>query len=1116
MAFRVYKSNRPERLADALAELLRTDAPGCFAPEWISIQSRGMDVWLAMELAQRLGIQAHVESHFPRSLIEKLLARALDIDPKTAPRFDEESLSFAVMAALPSLLSDPALAELRAYLANDPRGVRLPQLARRIAGVFDRYSVFRPELLDEFEAKPDPTDWQAVLFRALPEALRSARIPALARRLSERLREGGFTHDELPSRVSLFGVSSLPPLFVEILRGLSEHLEVHLFVSSPSEEYWADTRRRRSIRGTTRTDDPGDDHRETGHPLLSSFGRLSRDFQEVLEGGADYEEPPGSLFEDAGTDTLLHAMQSDILRLRNRGASHPDAPPLPLRAADASISIHDAHGPLREVEILHDQLTHALESDPSLAPEDILVLTPDLETYGPLVEAVFGGRGDGEYALPFRLSERPLRHGSAINEAFLALLGLAKRRLSSLEVLDFATLEPVRMRFELEAAELEQIATWVRESGVRYARDEAHRKRLGQPEERANTWAFGFDRLFLGYAAPAEDRRLYRGVLAYDEIEGSDAQVLGRFAELCQRLFAALDAFGAPRSVAEWAVVLRAHLGQMLDATGDHAGPHQALREILFSLGERAEEAGFTAPLGLDALLCLLAPHVSEAVSARGFLAGGITFSELLPLRGIPFRVIALLGLNDGSFPRRPVPASFDRVAAAPKRGDRSVRDEDLQQFLETLLSARERLIITYSGQSPSGPSQFPPSVVVGALLDCVSQGFFLEDQPGLDPLEARKAVEERLVRKHPLQAHSPRYFRAAGEPGLVSYEARHAQDAAALIAAREPPPPFLDQVLPAGPAPDSEIVELSLDDLVRFFQNPAKVFGQRRLGLELQLEEEALEEREALALNGLENHRLITRSVEALLAGVELTQLGAVLAAEGLLPHGTQGQLTLADVLGRDAAPLAELARRHQATTGPAHADIELTLGAVRLTGRVTLGAHGGLFHLSGSKLKPKYRLGAWIQHLALLSARGTSAAESRAVMVGRGDKGGAAALSFSAPSEPGRLLRELVELWGLGQRAPLPFFPACAHDFAASLAAAPEARDDAIKAARGPWYPSWDGTRPGEGADPYVVRVFGSSDLFALPAPEDAPAELQLDFEDLALRVMSPLLAHTEEEPA
>ena len=105
----------------------------------------------------------------------------------------------------------------------------------------------------------------------------------------------------------------------------------------------------------------------------------------------------------------------------------------------------------------------------------------------------------------------------------------------------------------------------------------------------------------------------------------------------------------------------------------------------------------------------LLEEQLDRARLNAAFLSGGITFCEHVPMRAIPFRVVCLLGMDDESFPRSSARASFD-LMQNPRLGDRNLRDDDRQLFLEALLSARDALLVTYVGQSAQDDSVRPAS----------------------------------------------------------------------------------------------------------------------------------------------------------------------------------------------------------------------------------------------------------------------------------------------------------------------------------------------------------------------------------------------------------------------
>ena len=284
---------------------------------------------------------------------------------------------------------------------------------------------------------------------------------------------------------------------------------------SPSREYFADLRsereqssaRRRTAMQSGKPVEPGPEASgdgSAGHPLLASLGRHSREFQEVLE-GRTYVEPDGDLFEDPAGACLLHQVQSDMLALCDRGGSSGH-PRITLDPADQSIMIHACHSAMREVEVLHDQLL-ALIAEGDLEAHDIIVMTPDITTYAPVIEAVFS-QAVGRPRIPFRIADRGVFATHAVVHALDGLLDLFGSRFAASQVLDLLGQDLVRERFGVAVDEVEVLRDWVKGSGIRWGVDAEHSRRGGQPARAENTWRFGLARLALGYASGAGAERM--------------------------------------------------------------------------------------------------------------------------------------------------------------------------------------------------------------------------------------------------------------------------------------------------------------------------------------------------------------------------------------------------------------------------------------------------------------------------------------------------------------------------------------------------------------------------------------------------------------------------------
>lgn len=1094
----VHRSNRMERLVEVLLEVVARPLPEVLARECIAVPGRGMEHWLALALARRLGVWANPDFPFPRALIERVIDAVLDQERPSPSGFEPESLLWAVAAALPQFLDHPEFAPLAAYLAGDDGGGRRLQLAQRIATSFDQYVVYRPQMVLDWEAGAE-RHWQAVLWRALVERHGSGHIAARAQRFFQALQRPPVALAGLPPRLSLFGLSTLPPLYVQILAALSAHLEVHLFLLSPSREYWAEIRsRRQQLRRAGAGAVLGDE----GHALLASLGRLGREFQRVLESTVDYHEDDRDLYDDPGTATMLAALQSDMLWLRARRPESPEAAPLRLDPCDDSVRLHSCHSPMREVEVLHDQLLALFEADPELAPSDVVVMSPAIEVYAPLIDAVFGG-SEQHGRIPYRIADRAVRATEEVVAAFLAVLRSLRGRMTATAVLDLLSLEPLRRRWGMCTDDLERVRTWVSAAGIRWGADAAHRQSVQQPPLAENTWQFGLDRLLLGYAMPGGGRRLYAGVLPYDDVEGAGAEVLGRLAEFCEALFGYQRALQTPRPLALWRDELNRLLHSMVAGTDDEAPQLQQIRTALAQIARGAEVAGFHEAVELETVQEQLALALEQNAPGRGFLTGAVTFCALVPMRSIPFRVVCLLGMNDADFPRLRRPPGFDLIAQQSRPGDRSAREDDRYLFLEAVLSARSCLLITFVGRSIRDNSELAPSVVVCELLDVLGESFHVAADRASAGAPAA-AVRDHLLVRHPLQPFSPAYFGAGADARLFSFAADYCEGARALAGERGPAPPFVPVPLPATCTLPRTV---SLDELVRFFANCARAFLQNRLGLYLGEELAGLDDREPLALDALARWQLGHNLLQRAVGGEDLGGALAAVRASGELPPGTLGECAF-EAARVKAEGLAATIRQTRAGTPLAPLVIASDLDAgTCITGVLRDLWPNAQVHYQFSKLGGHQELSLWLRHLVLnwLQPAGYPRVS---VLIGHpARKQGPAEVRFRPLDGAAAILRRLVNLYRAGQGTPLPFFPHASRRYAEAIRRNTEparALEQARKAYEG------DAYGRGDRADEYVQQAFGGTDPLQ---PDVCSPGIPTGFADLAVAVFAPLLDHREE---
>ncbi|MCE9862500.1 exodeoxyribonuclease V subunit gamma, partial [Aeromonas caviae] len=787
--FTLYHSNQLDLLKELLVSRIR-QAPLShpFDREQILVQSPGMAQWLKLELAKAFGIAANIDFPLPASFIWEMFTRVLADVPRQSP-YNKGAMSWHLMTILPTLLGRPAFAPLAAYLGGSdgeaPEQVRLWQLCQKVADLFDQYLVYRPDWIARWEegeglsqelAGVSGQDWQPELWRELvartlalsPSGYHRANLYEAFIHELERTRD---LPGRLPQRVFVFGISALPPRYVEALLALGSRpeVEVHLFVTNPCRYYWGDLLDRKTLARLENKLKPGTDLETLqgpANPLLASMGKLGRDYLHQL---MELEVPQIEAFvdiedrDDEGKATLLRAIQKDVLELAERGAgefnldaSHHKSP---VSLDDGTLQIHACHGPMRELEVLHDRLLALFEQDPTLTPKDVVVMMPDVNSYGPYIQAVFGkeggkGRGGARGQIPFAISDRAASQESPLLQSFLALLRLPNARFGAGELLAILEVPAVLRRFELDDDEFNVLRRWVQETGIRWGLDDDYPERFALPRLSGNSWLFGLRRMLLGFAMG--DGEPVAGILPYADIEGQQGLILGKLAWFVDSLAEFLPRLQQAQPLAEWHACLLALLERFYLADEDEERQLQLIRSQLIDWQAQLGEARFEQAISADLLQDYLGSVLGESRSSQRFLAGQVNFCTLMPMRSIPFRQVCLLGMNDGVYPRTLPPMGFDLMAVASRRGDRSRRDDDRYLFLEALLSAQQGLYISYQGFSAQDNSEKVPSVLLAELIDYVRQGFVLAGDEDLDDDTSGRRLLEHLIVAPTLTPYSP------------------------------------------------------------------------------------------------------------------------------------------------------------------------------------------------------------------------------------------------------------------------------------------------------------------------------------------------------------------------
>ena len=885
----VFHGNRLEDLRDLTVGLFRNKPLPPLVPETLLVQSNGMKHWLEMALADdsAMGICAATQMELPSSFIWRMYRLVLGqaVVPVAMP-FDKQALVWRLWRLLPEFAQSHQVAPLLAYVKDDPHGRQRYQLAQQVADVFDGYQSYRADWLADWgngqfvlrykaERKAMPPDqvWQAQLWQQLQQDVLQTQAPELSSQcLSRADVHSQFMHkvqqakalkpEGLPPRIVVFGISNLPMQVVEALAALGRWCQVLMMVQNPCQEYWGHDM----------------DLVAQKHSLLSSWGQQGRDYLHALE---RFDQPENALsvmskqtfFVDPAEQdcpSRLQHIQSDILNLK----AMPEQPEfLP---DDGSIQMVQAHSAQREVEILHDQLWAWFDENPTWKPADVMVMVPDMANFSSHIQAVFG-RFPVQHPrhIPFSVADTTPRQVPLV-QALEFLLNLPQARITMSEWLSLFEVSAVRAKFQMDEADVQTMKNWLQDAAVRWGLNPTHRQKWGvpsnMPHAQQNTWAYGLQRLILGYAAgQAEGNAAWQGVLPLPQVSGLSALKVGYLAQWLEAVSISLAQLNANHAPAEWCSVMHDLMARFFEADNE-ADERMLLRlkQELTQWQSLCEQAALSEPLPLT----VVREHWLSGLESTGlkqrFFGGGVQFSTLMPMRAIPFKGLCLLGMNDGAYPRQSTPRDFDLMTTHWLAGDRSRREDDRYLFLEAFLSAREKLYISWQGRRSTDNQKMPPSVLVAQLRDTFKARFSPELAAVLQPLQAFSAKYFKPDSKFFTYADDWETAQRIGSEFKSSFSALSAPKAA--------------------PAELPAISEWPLQECMRLLRQPVDVYWRSRLGVLLKGPEEAMLDDENFTLNGLDRYALGRQLLEA--EDIEL-QLEAEKLL-GQLPMGASGQLAL------------------------------------------------------------------------------------------------------------------------------------------------------------------------------------------------------------------------------
>ena len=926
----ILHGNQLEQLQAAVFEWIAQYPLNPLEKDIFLVQSNGVAEWLKIALAENTGICAANRIELPGRFLWMVYRTMLGRNQIPSSSFlDKSPLTWRLMRLLPELIDDIDFSPLKTYLENDDAERRF-QLAARLADLIDLYQMYRTDWLIDWSEHRNQLNratgdayilssdqcWQAKLWRAIlqdiPEEERQLGRVNVHQRFLDAISRGDAPQSALPRRVILFGVSALPRQTLEALSALSIHTQVILAVPNPCQFYWGDIIDGRELlksqfkRQSNRLDKdlssvPLAQLHTHSNPLLASWGKLGRDFIRMLDEFDQTEQTRSTfsslkidLFSDDTSGHLLGQVQNairDLLPLHE----HPKNR---LAAGDQSIEFHIAHSVQREVEILHDRLLSLLvdERHPQLQPKNVVVMVPDIALFSASIRAVFGQykRHDSRY-IPFEIADAADRKNNPLLQAIDWLLRLPQQRCLQSEICDLLDVPALAACFGLAQDDLPKLKHWIQGAGIRWGLDQTHRSGLGlSAVGDQNSWMFGVQRILLGYAVGNSSQ--YQGIEPYAEIGGLDAELAGALAEFIVRLIDWRTRLANALLPVEWSDIGRQFIKAFFVAENENDRILlMRLSEGLATWAELCDQANFEEPVSLAVFREAWLGGLDEASLNQRFISGGVTFCTFMPMRSMPYQVVCLLGMNEGDFPRRAQQVDFDLLAlpGMARPGDRSRRDDDRYLMLEALLSARDKLYVSWVGRNIRDNSEQPPSVLISQLQDYLRAGWEID--------------LAQHTTQYPLQPFSSSYFYNS-PTRLVTYAIEWGAAHGVEVENKNKISKKIDEQtnVHAVLMTDEKISDvdiepdfrLKMSELTRFIRQPVVYFFQKRLGVVFNDSELAGDDEEPFSIDGLREYAfaerlLMSTSTDEAISDVanDLRKRAQSLSREGSLPIGLPGR---------------------------------------------------------------------------------------------------------------------------------------------------------------------------------------------------------------------------------
>ena len=720
----IYRSNKAEWLAEILGQELRLNPPEITEEVNIIVSTWPSSRWLSEKLSIINNINALVKYPFPGTYLKRLVKRIIGIDPDEKDPWEKNQLVWNILELLPELMKEEEAQVIRSWLEISDKkdtqiNLKLWDLANNIAETFDDYILYRPEIIKQWLSKKTKKKsreisvnknilWQEILFNLLYKKINKDPFCIQVEKAIKRLKKDDISKLDYPKNLYVYGLSSLAPLQIDLIQAFSKVINIKIYLISPCNDLWQRCEARRlQFRNTWNT--PPDRQWLLESPRLEAFlGRMGAEYQQLLEGSGEYqlgdrnEEDIFSLTADIATNkgnkpNLLEQLQQELLSTKSESI-------LTKEKSDKSLLFLKSPGKYRQVELIRDHILQLFSNDKEIQPRDILIMTPQVDSYAPIITSVFNNIDKNTTQLPWVITDKSQEDKVGLIHFVLNLFEISVSRLTA-SIFENLLINPaLRTQQNISIDEVSDIIKSLQSAGFTWGLDSS--ERFGE-ETHSLCWCL--ERFLLGLVLPDNPINGISNISPYSENISSTEfiKAWGILSKLCNYI----DAIRSKRSCKEWIKLITSLVKDLFGDGGEWAWEEQQLLTVVNNWGLITDNC----ELEIDCLVVkdIITKALSSTNGKFGHRTGKITISALEPMRAIPHKIIIIMGLESRTFPRIENRRSFNLLERKRELGDPNQYDKDSYSLLEALISTRQNLLVSWNSKDEkTGEDLEPPSPI--------------------------------------------------------------------------------------------------------------------------------------------------------------------------------------------------------------------------------------------------------------------------------------------------------------------------------------------------------------------------------------------------------------------